>query len=412
MLDGLQEIWFTLRQNKLRTLLTAFGVFWGIFMLILLLGFGRGMQNGVWEDFGSDVLDFMIVWSGDTSVAYHGMGLGRKIRLDDSDVQAVQQQINGIRMISGTRRMGDASVSYNGKNSNTELIGIPDEYFHIKEDIPFNYGRKTNPFDENEIRKVVALGDTVVERLFAKGEDPVGKDVRIKDVVFKVTGVFHDKGQRGRASEWAYIPQSTYEKVYGGGGRLDNIWLRPEKGVDAFELEKNVVALLKRRHEVSPDDKRGINSFNMAEPAKRVNGLFTGIGVFIWFVGLGTLTAGIVGISNIMIITVKERTREIGIRKALGATPFKIISTLLLESTLVTAIAGYVGLVVGVGLLELIAWGLRSTGAKMPYFENPDVNFQVAMTAIALLVGVGIIAGLVPALRAAKITPTEAMRAE
>src|SRR5690349_6247856 len=412
MLDGLQEIWFTLRQNKLRTLLTAFGVFWGIFMLILLLGFGRGMQNGVWEDFGSDVLDFMIVWSGDTSVAYHGMGLGRKIKLDDSDVMAVQQQVNGIRMISGTRRMGDASVSYNGKNSNTELIGIPDEYFHIKEDIPFNYGRKTNPFDVDEIRKVVALGDSVVERLFAKGEDPVGKDVRIKDVVFKVTGVFHDKSQRGRASEWAYIPQSTYEKVYGGGGKLDNIWLRPEKGIDGFEFEKNVVALLKRRHDVSPDDKRGINSFNMAEPMQRVNGLFTGISVFIWFVGLGTLTAGIVGISNIMIITVKERTREIGIRKALGATPFKIISTLLLESTLVTAVAGYVGLVVGVGLLELIAFGLRSTGAKMPYFMNPDVNFQVAMTAIALLVGVGIIAGLMPALRAAKITPIEAMRAE
>ena len=236
MLDGLQEIWFTLRQNKLRTLLTAFGVFWGIFMLILLLGFGRGMQNGVWEDFGSDVLDFMIVWSGDTSVPYHGMGLGRKIALDEADLQAVKEQINGVRMISGTRRMGDASVTYNGKNSNTELIGIPDEYFHIKEDIPFNYGRKTNPFDEDEIRKVVALGDTVVERLFAKGEDPVGKDVRIKDVVFKVTGVFHDKGQRGRASEWAYIPQSTYEKVYGGGGRLDNIWLRPEKGVEPFEL--------------------------------------------------------------------------------------------------------------------------------------------------------------------------------
>jgi len=412
MLDGLQEIWFTLRQNKLRTLLTAFGVFWGIFMLILLLGFGRGMQNGVYDDFGSDVMDFMIVWSGDTSVPYHGMGLGRKIRLDESDVEAVRQQVNGVRMISGSRRMGDASVSYNGKNSNTDLIGIPDEYFRIKEDIPFNYGRKTNPFDEDEIRKVVALGDTVVERLFAKGEDPVGKDVRIKDVVFKVTGVFHDKGQRGRASEWAYIPQSTYEKVYGGGGKLDNITLRPEPGVDGFELEKNVVALLKRRHDVAPEDKRGINSFNMAEPMQRVNGLFTGINVFIWFVGLGTLTAGIVGISNIMIITVKERTREIGIRKALGATPFKIISTLLLESTLVTAIAGYVGLVVGVGLLELIAFGLRSTGAKMPYFMNPDVNFQVAMTAIALLVGVGVIAGLMPALRAAKITPIEAMRAE
>jgi len=163
---------------------------------------------------------------------------------------------------------------------------------------------------------------------------------------------------------------------------------------------------------VSPDDKRGIGSFNMAEPAKRINGLFTGINVFIWFVGLGTLMAGIVGISNIMIITVKERTREIGIRKALGATPFKIVSTLLLESTLVTAIAGYVGLVCGVGLLELIAFGLRSAGAQMPYFMNPEVNFQVAMTAIALLVGVGILAGLMPALRAARITPIEAMRAE
>jgi putative ABC transport system permease protein len=412
MLDGLQEIWFTLRQNKLRTLLTAFGVFWGIFMLILLLGFGRGMQNGVWDDFGSDVLDFIIVWSGDTSVAYHGMGLGRKIRLDDSDVQAIQQQVRGVRVISGSRRIGDASVTYASKNSNTQLIGIPDEYFLIKEDIPFNLGRKTNTFDVGEVRKVVALGSTVAERLFAKGEDPVGKQVRIKDVVFTVTGVFHDKAQNGRASEWSYIPQTTYETVYGGGGRLDNIWLRPEKGVDGFDLEKRVVELVKRRHDVSPDDKRGINSFNMAEPAVRVNGLFTGISVFIWFVGLGTLTAGIVGISNIMIITVKERTREIGIRKALGATPFKIISTLLLESTLVTGVAGYVGLVVGVGLLELIAFVLRSTGAKMPYFMNPEVDFQVALTAIALLVGVGILAGLMPALRAAKITPIEAMRAE
>jgi putative ABC transport system permease protein len=157
---------------------------------------------------------------------------------------------------------------------------------------------------------------------------------------------------------------------------------------------------------------RGVNSFNMAMPAKNITGLFVGINVFIWFVGLGTLTAGIVGISNIMIITVKERTREIGIRKALGATPFKIVSTLLLESTLVTAVAGYLGLVVGVGLLELVAFGLRSTGAKLPYFLNPSVDFDLAITAIALLVAVGILAGLMPALRAAKITPTEAMRAD
>jgi putative ABC transport system permease protein len=412
MLDGLQEIFFTLRQNKLRTLLTAFGVFWGIFMLILLLGFGRGMQNGVKDDFGTEVLDFIIVWSGETSVAYHGMGLGRRIRLDQPDIDAVAHQVKGIRVMAGSTSLGNGTISFGGKNSSSDIVGIPDEYFKLKDDVPFNFGRKPNPLDADEIRKVAVIGTAVAERLFAAGEDPVGKDIRVKEVVMKVVGVFHDKGNRGRDSERVYIPQSTLQKVFGGGDRIDSIWLRPAPGVDGFELEKKVLELVKRRHDVSPEDKRGVNSFNMAEPMQRVNGLFVGIDVFMWFVGLGTLMAGIVGISNIMIITVKERTREIGVRKALGATPFSIISTLLLESTLVTGFAGYVGLVVGVGLLELISFGLRSTGAKMPYFMNPEVDFKVAITAIALLVGVGVLAGLMPALRAAKITPIEAMRAD
>jgi putative ABC transport system permease protein len=412
VLDGLQEIIFTLRQNKLRTLLTAFGVFWGIFMLIVLLGAGRGMQNGVMQDFGSDVMDFIIVWSGDTSVAYNGMGLGRKIRIDQADIDAVSNQISGIRTIAGDTSAGNGLITYGAKTSNSPISGIPDEYFNIKEDVPFNFGRKVNLLDLSEIRKIAVIGTSVSERLFPPGTDPVGQDIRIKDVVMKVVGVFHDKGNRGRNSENVFIPISTFEKVYGSGGRIDRVWMRPQPGVDGFELEKQVVELIKRRHEVSPDDKRGVNSFNMAEPATRVNGLFIGINVFIWFVGLGTLTAGIVGISNIMIITVKERTREIGIRKALGATPFSIVSTLLLESTLVTAFAGYVGLVVGVGLIELISFGMRKAGVQGGYFVNPEVNFSVAMTAIALLVGVGMIAGLMPALRAAKITPTEAMRAE
>lgn len=412
MLDGLQEILYTLRQNKLRTLLTAFGVFWGIFMLILLLGFGRGMQNGIMEDFGSDVLDFIMVWSGETSVSYRGMGLGRKIQLDQSDIQAVTQQISGIRVISPASTTWNGTVTFQGKNSTAAINGIPDEYFRIKEDIPFLFGRKTNPFDVEETRKVVVIGTAVADRLFAKGVDPVGKEVRVKDVVMKVTGVFHDKSNRGRGSESVFMPSTTYRKLYGSGERIDVIWVRPAAGVDGFELEKRVVELVKRRHDVSPQDNRAVQSFNMALPAKNIAGLFAGITAFIWFVGLGTLTAGIVGISNIMIITVKERTREIGIRKALGATPFAIVSTLLLESALVTSIAGYIGLVCGVGLLELVSFGLRSAGAQLPYFLNPEVNFQVAMTAIVLLIGVGILAGLMPALHAAKITPIEAMRAE
>ncbi len=412
MFDGLQEILYTLRQNKLRTLLTAFGVFWGIFMLILLLGFGRGMQNGVMDDFGSDVLDFIIVWGGDTSVAYRGMGLARHIQLGQADIEAIKNQIPGVRIISGESSTSNGKVTFEGKNSNAGIHGIPDEYFKIKEDVPFNFGRKPNQLDVDEIRKVVVIGTVVAERLFEPGVDPVGQEVGVKDVVMTVTGVFYDKGNRGGNSEQVFMPLSTYRKLYGSGERIDMIWLRPESGVDGFELEKNVLELVKRRHSVAPDDNRGIRSFNMAMPAKRVNGLFTGITVFIWFVGLGTLTAGIVGISNIMIITVKERTREIGIRKALGATPFSIVSTLLLESALVTSVAGYMGLVFGVGLLELIAFGLRSAGAKLPYFMNPEVDFQVAITAILLLIVVGILAGLMPAVRAAKITPIEAMRAE
>jgi putative ABC transport system permease protein len=412
MFDGLQEIFFTLRQNKLRTLLTAFGVFWGVFMLILLLGFGRGMQNGVLNEFGSDVLDFIIVFPGDTSVAYHGMGLGRRIRLDQRDIEAISRQIRGIRLLSAETVLGSGTITYQGKNSNADIRGIPDEYFKIKEDVPFNFGRRLDPLDIGEIRKIAVIGTTVAERLFPKDVNPVGKDIRVKDVVMKVAGVFYDRSNQGRNSERVFIPETSYRKIFGGGERIDAIWLRPERGTDGFELETKVVELTKRRHGVAPEDKRGINSFNMALPARNINGLFIGIKVFIWFVGLGTLTAGIVGISNIMIITVKERTREIGIRKALGATPFTIVSTLLLESTLVTGIAGYVGLVLGVGLLELISFGLRSAGAKLPYFLNPEVNFQIAVTALALLVGVGILAGLAPALRAAKITPTEAMRAQ
>jgi len=412
MLDGLQEILFTLRQNKLRTLLTAFGVFWGIFMLIMLLGFGRGMQKGVMNDFGSDVLDFILIWSGDTSVAYRGRGLARHIQFEQADIEAIKNQIPGVRVISGESSRGNGTVTFGRKSASADIHGIPDEYFRVKEDVPFPIGRKPNRLDVEEVRKVVVIGTVVAERLFEPGVDPVGQEIRIGDVVMKVTGTFYDKGNRGRNSERVFMPQSTFRKLYGSGERVNMIWLRPEPGVDGFELERKVVDLLKRRHDVAPTDNRGIQSFNMAEPATRVNGLFTGISVFFWFVGLGTLTAGIVGISNIMIITVKERTREIGIRKALGATPFSIVSTLLLESALVTTVAGYVGLVVGVGLLELLAFGIRSTGAQLPYFMDPEVDFQVAITALLLLVGVGILAGLAPAVHAAKITPIEAMRAE
>lgn len=411
-MDSFQEILYTLRMNKLRTALTAFGVFWGIFMLILLLGAGRGMQNGVYDDFGSDVLDFIIAYTGTTSVAYKGMGLGRQIQFTLDDIEAIKQQIPEVRFIAAESQREGISLVYGRKNASFEVHGVPNEYFDVKESIPFTIGRKLNPFDERELRKITVIGTVVAERLFGKDVDPVNKDIRVNGVVMKVVGVFYDKGNRGRDSERIYIPQSTFQKMFGTSNRIGSIWLRPHIGLDGFAVEKKVIELLKRRHSVSPEDRRAIQSFNMAEPAKMVNGLFLGINSFIWFVGMGTLMAGIVGVSNIMIITVKERTREIGIRKALGATPLSIVSTLLFESILVTSIAGYAGLVMGVGLIELISFGLNSVGAQLPFFKNPEINFQVAITAIILLIVVGALAGLVPALRAAKIMPIEAMRAE
>lgn len=411
MLDGLQEILFTLRQNKLRTLLTAFGVFWGILMLILMLGAGRGMQNGVYDGFGGDVMDFIVVYTGTTSVAYNGMGLGRYVQLNNEDIQAIKQQVPNLRFIS-SENQNSGSITYEKKTGDFAIHGVPDDYFKIKESIPFNLGRKLNPFDQMENRKICELGSAVVEKIFGKDVDPVGKEVRINGVAMTVVGVFHDKANRGRDSERIYIPDSTYRKIFGSGNSVQTIWVRPTQGADGFAVEKKIIELLQRRHTVSPDDKRAVRSFNMAEPAKMVNGLFMGINFIIWFVGLGTLAAGIIGISNIMIITVKERTREIGIRKALGATPINIVGTLIMESILVTSIAGYLGMVLGVGILELVSFGLRKSGAKLEFFQNPEVDFQVAITAIILLVVVGALAGLVPALKAARIMPIEAMRAE
>lgn len=411
-MDSLQEILFTLRQNKLRTLLTAFGVFWGIFMLILLLGAGRGMQNGVLDSFGDDALDSIIIWGGTTAVAHNGLGVGRKIQFRETDILEIRRQLKDVKYISGENSLGKGTITYQKKYGNFDALGIDDKYFFVKEKIPFSFGRPINALDQGENRKVAILGAVVRDRLFGTNVDPVGKDIRVNGIVVKVVGVFYDKGNNGRNSERVYMPYSTFKKTFGGGDAVHVMWVKPNSGVDGFALEKEILELLKRRHDVSPEDRRAISSFNLAEPAKMVTGLFIAINTLIWFVGLGTLTAGIVGISNIMIITVKERTREIGIRKALGATPFTIVSTLLMESILVTSIAGYTGLVLGVGLLELIAFGLKTAGADLAFFKQPEVDFKVAITAMILLILVGALAGLFPALKAARILPIEAMRAE
>lgn len=416
-MDSLQEILFSLRQNKLRTGLTAFGVFWGILMLILLLGAGRGMEKAMSDGWSNDVADSMWIIPATTSVAFKGLPIGRQIQFTEYDMDAVRRELPGVRFISSENPMGsfinsDISVSFGPKSGSFGVLGVADQYFNIKEKVQFNDGRRLNSLDLDENRKVVVIGTSVSERLFPAHSEAIGKEIHINGLAFRVIGLFYDKGNQGRMSERIYMPVSAFKKAFGGGKEVSLITVRPKAGVDAIELEEKILALLKQRHHIAPDDLRAIFVNNKARDAAEIHKMFIGLNIFIWIVGIGTLLAGVVGVSNIMIITVKERTREIGIRKAIGANPVAIVWSLLFESVLVTATAGYAGLVFGVLILEGTAAALTKFDIQLPYFQQPEININIAFMALLVLVCTGVLAGLMPALRAARIMPIEAMRAE
>lgn len=415
IVDALQEIFFSLKQNKLRTFLTGFGVFWGIFLLILLLGAGTGLKNGAEAGFTSDARDSVWIFSRKTSLAYMGLNANRHIQFTSADLHALRHDVPGIQYASAENPVGSTSradiiVRVKDRSSRFGVFGVAEDYFKIKKYQELLQGRKLNALDNLDQRKVASIGKAVADQLFP-GQNPVGQTIEINKINFKVIGVFYDSGRNGQMSERIYIPMSVYQKAWGRGKNFIQILAyQPKENVDPYALEKQVVTLLQQRHRVSPKDRSAIRSRNMLEQVKNVNAMFAAINSFIWFVGIGTLTAGIVGISNIMMITVKERTVEIGVRKALGATPLNIISTLLFESVLVTALAGYLGLVFGVGLLESVNYLLQSLNVQLPYFQRPEVNFQIAITSIVILISVGMLAGFAPAWRAARISPVEAMR--
>lgn len=414
--DGLQEIWFTIRKNKLRTFLTAFGVFWGILMLILLLGSGRGLQNGAESRFGSDDRSSIWISAGTTAIPYDGLPHGRKINFTEQDIAAIIRDIPGVQFISAENRAGQRwqrsiNVNYKNKSGAFGVFGVADDYFQIKKYLDYPAGRTLHGLDTREVRKIALIGTRVRDRLFGPDENPVGEFISFHGILLKVVGVFHDDGQEGRMSERVYIPLTTFQLVFGEGNKIGQIAVTPKPNVDPFRFEEDVVSLLRFRHHIAPNDQKAIRVFNHAKNMQAVTQLFIAINAFVWFVGIGTLVAGIVGVSNIMIITVKDRTREIGVRKALGATPASIVSLILSESVLITAFAGYLGLVLGVALLEGVN-KLIEAGGNTGFFVRPEVDMEKALLAILILICAGTLAGLAPALRAAKISPIEAMREE
>lgn len=307
---------------------------------------------------------------------------------------------------------GIFQVGFQGNFGSFQVLGTDRDYFKIKIYQDYRAGRKLNLNDNLQARKVCVIGDRVAEVLFTRGEDPIGQYILIKDVAFRVVGLFHDEGWGGQFSERVYLPFATFQRTFNPDKSVTLFAVTTRDGVSGKALEKEIMTLLAQKHLVHPDDNQAFWSHNQEEQYLSVTHLFLGIRSFIWLVGMGTLLAGIVGVSNIMIIVVRERTKEIGVRKAIGATPGSIVSMILWESVVITSVAGYLGLFFGVILLEGLSYIMAVSNADIEYFSHPEVNFQVAISAIIVLVISGALAGLMPAIRAARIQPIEALRAE
>jgi putative ABC transport system permease protein len=405
--DKWLEIFSTIEQNKLRTFLTGFSVGWGIFMLIILLGSGKGLQNGVEQEFADDAVNTLWVNGGMTSVAYNGMRPGRYIQLTTSDRDDLDRLLDTAGKTAIRYDIWQQNtISYKNKYLSYDIKCITPNYGEV-ERITVLKGRFINENDMQQLRKVASIGRLVQEGLFGE-VNPIGEMISVNGIPFKVVGVFDDQGG-DRDIRRIYIPYTTAQVIYNLENKTGRMPIQTNANLEqSLEMEKQIRQMLAKTHDFSPDDPRAIHIWNTIENFMEFNNLFSMIRKFIWFIGIMTIIAGIVGVSNIMIIIVKERTKEIGIRKAIGASPGSIIGLIMMESVLITSFAGYVGLVAGSFILEMISKYVPA----LDYFRNPEVDIQTALIATAVLVVSGALAGLWPAIKAANVKPIEALRDE
>ncbi len=406
-LDKWQEIFSTIQKNKLRTFLTGFSVAWGIFILIVLLGSGQGLKNGAEKQFLSDASNAIWIEGGVTSNPYQGMQAGRRIMLKNEDFEYIKNNIPGIEYITVSRDVQKIK-SINYKNEKGSFLVRACGKDHDKlEKCNIIAGRFINELDITENRKVAVIGKPVKEALF-KDEDPIGKYIDITGVPFKVIGVLVDEGRQD--NDRIYIPISTMQKTYNGKDFVSVIWFSTGKAsiVQSKRMLEDSRTYLQTKYKIDPADERALFAFDNNENYKNIMDLLNGIKFFVGIIGIGTIIAGIVGVSNIMMIVVKERTKEIGVRKAIGATPFSIVSLVIQESVLITGFAGYIGLVLGVIVTELA----KKFMPPSDFFRNPEVDLNIAIGATLFLIFAGAVAGFVPALKAARIKPIEALRDE
>ncbi|GAB4379429.1 MAG: ABC transporter permease [Salibacteraceae bacterium] len=407
-LDKWQEIFGAIAKNKLRTFLTGFSVAWGIFMLIILLGSGNGLENGARKEFSGDAINSIWVMPGRTALPANGFKPGRTIKLTTAELEAIGKKVEGIENLSARKYLYSGNVvQYGNRSGSFGVLGcLPGE--QVAEQIEIIEGRFINQMDVAEARKVACMGIDMKQELFGD-KNPIGEYININGVPFRVIGYYSDEGG-DRDVQRTWIPLSTHQRVFGDPHRIDRIAMTSGDATvaEATMIVEQIRQLLAERLKFDPNDERAVFIMNRAAFYEQFRQLFIGIRMFIWIIGCGTILAGIVGVSNIMMIVVKERTREIGIRKALGATSRTIVSQIMQESIFITTVAGYLGMCLGVGVLETVSPLFE--GAD--FFERPEIDLNIALSATALLIVAGSVAGFVPAMRAARIQPVVALREE
>jgi putative ABC transport system permease protein len=412
-LDRLNEIYHTLLKNPLRTALTAFGVGWGVFMLMVVLGSGKGLENGVRSMFAGFATNSVFFWGQSTSIAYQGLPKVRPMQFENDDIPYLKREVPGIDILAPRNQlggfMGGNNVVYKDKTGAFSVTGDYPEIMSVNQ-VFIDTGRFINQEDIRSNRKVAVVGKRVAEVLIGD-KNPLQEYIQINGVYFQIVGRFHTKksgSEAERDEQTIYIPFTTFQKAFNKGKSIGWFAITCKPGVKGSQVEADMRKALNRKYRVAPEDDRAFGSFNVEERFASMENTFTAVRLVSWFVGLMTLFAGVIGVSNIMLITVKERTREIGIRRAIGASPWAIMTQIVLESIALTLISGYLGMVSGIWLLE----GLNKLGIAGNFFKNPEVSINVAVTSLFILVVSGALAGILPARRAISIKPVDALRYE
>lgn len=412
--DSWQEIFGSIRKSKLRTAITIIGVLWGIFLFITLLGAARGMENGFDKEFSNLATNSIFLWAQRTSMPNKGFQRGRQLRLKIQDVEAIRRQVPEIafvvpRDVQGVFGGPPAQIKRKTNSKTYKLFGDYPTLDNVNK-VKILDGRFINVSDIDNEKKVCVIGEKIVDELFEKDEKPVGDYVEINGSFFQIVGTYKDNGTSFEGDDSVYIPFTTFRKINNTGDNIGWMVIAANKEANIVEVEKNVKTLLRRRHNVNQEDERAFGSFNFGEMFSKITGFVKGIKFLTWFVGISTLIAGVIAIGSILLITVKERTKEIGIRRALGATPVKVKGQIVLESVFLTLIAGILGIIFG-GLVLMIINSTLAGGDGFP-FVNPTVNIPIAIGAVMALVTFGTLIGMIPAQRAVSIRPIEALREE